>query len=318
MQKSLFILTLLILPLSVSKAGPLKNEPITPLSIDNSISAQLAELGDRLFHDTRLSQDNSVSCSSCHQLSQGGADGRARSIGVAGAMGAIKAPTVFNSSYNLAQFWDGRAATLEEQAAGPVHNPVEMNSSWSQVLAKLNRDPAMVATFNKLFDDGITGANITTAIAAFERTLVTTNSRFDRWLLGEETLTEQELKGYQLFRNYGCISCHQGANVGGNMYAYMGALGDYFKNRNTELTQADLGRFNVTGQQEDKHYFKVPSLRLAAINSPYFHDGSVATLEEAIRIMGLYQLGREIPTAHIQDIIAFLNTLVGEHSKLTP
>ncbi|RDE24434.1 cytochrome B6 [Motiliproteus coralliicola] len=317
-KKSLFLLTLFISLLPLATASETKSEPIKPLVADLTIDPKLVALGDQLFHDPRLSKDNSVSCASCHQLSQGGTDDKPRSSGVDGAMGEIKTPTVFNCSYNLAQFWDGRAVTLEEQAAGPIHNPVEMNSSWSEVRAKLSRDPSMVAAFNELFDDGISSDNIATAIATFERSLVTINSRFDRWLQGENSLTEQELQGYRLFQNYGCISCHQGANVGGNMYAYMGAMGDYFESRNSKLTRADLGRFNVTGQEEDRHYFKVPSLRLAAINPPYFHDGSATTLEEAVRIMGLYQLGREIPEAHIQDIIAFLRTLIGEHSKLTP
>ncbi|MCG8486381.1 MAG: c-type cytochrome [Chromatiales bacterium] len=279
---------------------------------------KLIALGDQLFHDRRLSRDNSLSCASCHLLSSGGTDRKPRSTGVGGVMGGIKAPTVYNSSFNLAQFWDGRADNLVIQAEGPVHNPVEMNSSWPEVISKLSRDAAMVEAFGQLFSDGITGKNIAIAIAAFEQTLVTVNSRFDRWLTGEQILNERELRGYRLFKSYGCISCHQGANVGGNMYSYMGAKGDYFKDRNSEITQADYGRYNVTGHEDDKHYFKVPSLRLAAINSPYFHDGSVENLDEAIRVMGRYQLGREIPDDDIRDIIAFLHTLVGEHNRFKP
>ncbi|MEJ2622371.1 MAG: cytochrome c peroxidase, partial [Candidatus Thiodiazotropha sp.] len=214
--------------------------------------------------------------------------------------------------------WDGRAADLEIQAEGPVHNPVEMNSSWPEVISKLSRDASMVKAFDQLFSDGITGENISKASAAFEQTLVTANSRFDRWWMGEPVLTERELHGYRLFKCYGCISCHQGANVGGNMYAYMGAKGDYFKDRNREITKADLGRYNVTGREDDKHYFKVPSLRLAAINSPYFHDGSANSLDEAIKVMGRYQLGREIADEDIGDIVAFLHSLVGEHSRFKP
>ncbi|MCG7947638.1 MAG: c-type cytochrome, partial [Candidatus Thiodiazotropha taylori] len=254
----------------------------------------------------------------CHMLSTGGTDRKPRSTGVGGVMGGIKAPTVYNSSFNLAQFWDGRADSLEIQAAGPVHNPLEMDSTWPEVISKLSQDAAMVELFGQLFSDGITGENIALAIAAFEKTLVTENSRFDRWLSGEHTLDERELRGYRLFKSYGCISCHQGANVGGNMYAYMGAKGDYFKDRDTEITEADYGRYNVTGEEDDKHYFKVPSLRLAAVNSPYFHDGSVTTLDEAIRVMGRYQLGREIPDEDIRDIVAFLHTLVGRHSRFKP
>ena len=300
-------------------AGDLKNEPILPLVVDPNLDPKLVALGDRLFHDKRLSQDNSLSCASCHLLSTGGTDRRARSVGVGGAMGGIKAPTVYNSGLNFVQFWDGRALTLEDQAEGPVHNPVEMNSSWVEVIPKLNRDPSMVDMFDELFEDGITGRNIVTAIAAFERSLVTVNSPFDRWLKGEkEALSEQALNGYRLFKSYGCISCHQGMNVGGNMYGFMGAMGDYFKDRQAELTDADYGRYNVTRQEEDKHYFKVPSLRLAAINPPYFHDGSAQTLKDAVRVMGRYQLGREIPDGEIEDIIAFLHSLVGEHVRFKP
>ncbi|MEJ2403009.1 MAG: cytochrome-c peroxidase [Candidatus Thiodiazotropha sp.] len=297
----------------------MKNEPILPLSMDPDLDPRLVALGDRLFHDKRLSQDNSLSCASCHLLSSGGTDRQPRSIGVGGAMGVIKAPTVYNSRYNFVQFWDGRAETLEEQAAGPVHNPIEMNSSWGEVISKLREDPDLVERFEAIFEDGLTGANIATSIATFERSMITVNSRFDRWLQGEEgVLSEVELKGYRLFKSYGCISCHQGVNVGGNMYGYMGAMGDYFKDRDSEITRADLGRYNVTHQEEDKHYFKVPSLRLAAINPPYFHDGTVATLDEAVRIMGRYQLGREIPDGEIQNIVAFLHTLVGENVRFKP
>ncbi|MET0051756.1 MAG: cytochrome-c peroxidase [Candidatus Thiodiazotropha sp.] len=297
----------------------MKNEPILPLTMDPDLDPRLVALGDRLFHDKRLSQDNSLSCASCHLLSSGGTDKQPRSMGVGGAMGVIKTPTVYNTCNNFVQFWDGRAETLEEQAAGPVHNPIEMNSSWSEVESKLGNDPALVERFESIFEDGLTGNNIAMAIAAFERSMVTVNSRFDRWLLGEDdVLSEAELKGYRLFKSYGCISCHQGVNVGGNMYGYMGAMGDYFKDRQTGITDADLGRYNVTHQEKDKHYFKVPSLRLAAINPPYFHDGTAKTLDEAVRVMGRYQLGREIPDDEIGQIVAFLHTLVGENVRFKP
>ncbi len=296
-----------------------RNEPIRPLPLEQNLNPSLVALGDRLFHDTRLSQDNTVSCANCHQLSTGGTDRLSRSMGVGGAVGGIKAPTVYNSGFNFVQFWDGRAETLEEQAAGPVHNPLEMASNWREVISKLSADPQMVESFTALFPDGITEQTIVVAIAEFERSLVTSGSRFDRWLLGdEEAIDTLELYGYQLFKSYGCVSCHQGVNVGGNLYAYMGAMGDYFADRGLELSQADFGRFNVTQNDEDKFFFKVPSLRLAAINTPYFHDGSVASLDEAVRIMGRYQLGREIPQQQIDAIVAFLHSLVGVHSRLKP
>jgi cytochrome c peroxidase len=319
MHKTLIILLMLVIIAPSVWAESVKNEPILPLTMDPDLDPRLVALGDRLFHDKRLSLDNSLSCASCHLLSSGGTDKKPRSMGVGGAIGVIKTPTVYNTRYNFVQFWDGRAESLEEQAAGPVHNPIEMNSSWAEVVAKLGKDPDLVEHFRAIFEDGLTGENIAEAIAAFERSMVTLNSRFDRWLLGEEgVLADDELKGYRLFKSYGCISCHQGVNVGGNMYGYMGAMGDYFRDRDTEITTADLGRYNVTGQEMDKHYFKVPSLRLAAVNPPYFHDGTVQTLDEAVRIMGRYQLGREIPDFEIKQIVAFLHTLVGENVRFKP
>ncbi len=318
MRNTLILLTVFLIFGGRSLAG-VRNEPIGPLPLEQELNPGLVALGDRLFHDTRLSQDNTISCASCHQLSTGGTDRLARSTGVGGALGGIKAPTVYNSGFNFVQFWDGRAETLEEQAAGPVHNPLEMASNWREVISKLTADPKMVETFAALFPDGITEENIVRSIAEFERSLVTAGSRFDRWLRGDDkALDELELHGYQLFKSYGCVSCHQGVNVGGNLYAYMGAMGDYFSDRGSKITEADFGRFNVTRKDEDKFFFKVPSLRLAAINAPYFHDGSVANLDEAVQIMGRYQLGREIPVHEIDAIVAFLHSLVGVHQRLKP
>jgi len=318
MRNTLILLAVCLIFGGQSLAGA-RNEPISPLPLEQELSPGLVALGDRLFHDTRLSQDNSISCASCHQLSTGGTDRLARSTGVGGALGGIKAPTVYNSGFNFVQFWDGRAETLEEQAAGPVHNPLEMASNWREVISKLTTDPKMVETFTALFPDGITEENIVRSIAEFERSLVTAGSRFDRWLRGDDkAINELELQGYQLFKSYGCVSCHQGVNVGGNLYAYMGAMGDYFSDRGSKITEADFGRFNVTRKDEDKYFFKVPSLRLAAINAPYFHDGSVANLDEAVQIMGRYQLGREIPVHEIDAIVAFLHSLVGVHQRLKP
>jgi len=318
MRNALILLVLFLVYGGDCLAGT-RNEPIGPLPLTQDLDPRLVALGDRLFHDTRLSQDNTLSCASCHQLSMGGTDRLSRSTGVGGAVGGIKAPTVYNSGFNFVQFWDGRAETLEEQAAGPVHNPLEMASNWQEVISKLSADPQMVESFSALFPEGITAQTVVQAVAEFERSLVTANSRFDHWLRGDdEAIDALELHGYQLFKSYGCISCHQGINVGGNLYAYMGAMGDYFADRGLKLTQADFGRFNVTHKDEDKFFFKVPSLRLAAINSPYFHDGSVARLDEAVRIMGRYQLGREIPQQEIDAIVAFLHSLVGVHPRLKP
>ncbi len=271
-----------------------------------------AQLGERLFFDKRLSRDDSLSCASCHDLSRGGVDRLPVSIGIGGRLGPINAPTVFNAALNFAQFWDGRAATLEEQAAGPVHNLHEMGSNWAEVVAKLQKDASYRALFAQLYPGrGIAGETIVDAIAAFERTLITPNSRFDRFLRGDTgALTELEQAGYRRFLDYGCASCHQGANLGGNLFQRFGIMGDYFAGR--KPTQADLGRFNVTGREEDRHVFKVPGLRNVAQTAPYFHDASAATLEQAVAIMGLYQLGRELSRADVEAIVAFLHSLTGE------
>lgn len=286
-------------------------EPIRPIEPPAVMPAE-ARLGGRLFHDTRLSADDSVSCASCHDLARQGIDHLPRAVGVDGAQGPIRTPTVYNSRYNFVQFWDGRADSLEAQVAGPIHNPKEMATDWQQVEAKLRRDPAMVAQFDALYPDGITAANITDAIAAFERTLVTLDAPFDRWLRGDDqALSEAALEGYRLFKSYGCVACHQGANVGGNMYGQMGTFGDYFAERGGPVDAADLGRANITGRDQDRFLFKVPGLRLAAVSPYFFHDASVTDLHEAIRIMGRYQLGREIPDQDVAKIAVFLHSLVG-------
>jgi cytochrome c peroxidase len=293
-------------------------EPVLPLTALPAQNPRLVMLGDRLFHDPLLSADGTVSCASCHDLASAGMDAQRVSRGVGGAQGAVNAPTVFNSAYNLAQFWDGRAPTLEEQAGGPIVNPVEMASTWPQVVARVRSDPAYAKEFAELFQEGVTPANIRAAIAAFERTLVTSDSAFDRFLKGDgSALTDDERAGYALFKDYGCSACHQGANVGGNMYQVLGTMGDYFGDRGN-LRPSDLGRFNVTGREEDRHVFKVPSLRLAARTGPYFHDGSRTTLEEAIRTMAHYQLGRDMPDGDVAAIAAFLRSLAGRHERLAP
>ena len=294
-----------------NRGNPVQDEalqPIVPLRKPGALRVDRIRLGQQLFSDARLSRDGTVSCASCHVLAAGGTDNRRVSVGIGGALGQVNAPSVLNSGLSFAQFWDGRAATLELQAAGPIHNPAEMDSSWSQVVARLNEDAALRKGFQAAYSDGLTAQNIASALANFERSLVTVNSRFDRYLLGDSTaLTEDELSGYKRFRELGCSSCHQGVLIGGNMFQKFGVLGDYFANR--PMVVADLGRFNVTGREEDRHVFKVPSLRNVALTAPYFHDGSALTLAEAIQVMGRYQLGRDLEHEDVRLIVAFLNSL---------
>ena len=253
-------------------------------------------------------------CAHCHELDEmGGGDGLKRSFGVEGRVGLVNSPTVFNAALNFAQFWDGRAPTLEDQVAGPITAHGEMASKWPQVIEKLEADTYYKKTFARLYKTGITVANIKHAIAEFERTLLTPNSRFDQYLKGDEkAITSEEKHGYQLFKEYGCTACHQGANVGGNLFQVLGVMGDYYGDHKIE-NDADLGRFNVTGNPADRHRFKVPSLRLSVLTAPYFHNGAYDSLYEAIRTMAKYQLGREIPDADVLAIISFLYTLPGEY-----
>jgi len=287
------------------------HEPIRPLTEAEGLDVRKVELGRRLFHDPILSGDGTISCASCHNLAKSGADGRPRSIGVKGGMGTVNAPTVYNAALNLAQFWDGRAATLEEQAGGPITNPVEMAATWPQVLARLSASPYR-AEFKAIFGTDPSAEAVRDAISSFERTLITVDSRFDRWLDGDDSaLTGTEKAGYARFKSLGCASCHQGRNVGGNMFQRFGFFGNWFTDRGRTETRDDLGRFNVTGQPGDRYVFKVPSLRLAALTAPYFHDGSVPTLEEAVTLMARYQLGRDISADDVSMIVAFLRTLPG-------
>lgn len=225
----------------------------------------------------------------------------------------MNSPTVFNSGFNFVQFWDGRARTLETQIDGPVHNIKELGSSWPEILLKLKRDPAFVSAFKKTYKDDITIENVKDAIAIFERSLTTPDSRFDQFLRGDsQSITGEEKAGYKLFKSHGCIACHQGINVGGNMYAKIGVVGDYLADRGNP-TKADNGRFNVTGRERDRHLFKVPSLRNVALTPPYFHDGSAKTLSAAVRVMIKYQLGRTAKENDIERIVAFLKTLTGKY-----
>lgn len=295
-------------------AAEKRSEPIRPLPATlKDASPEKTKLGFLLFNEKKLSADNTISCASCHALNATGVDGVAKSIGINGAIGSVNAPTVFNSGLNFVQFWNGRAKTLEDQIDGPVQHSKEMGNSWEQVLSRLNQDKKYREAFSSVYSDGITVANIKSAIAEFERQLQTPNSKFDRYLRGEVSLSEIEENGYSRFKSLGCISCHQGQNVGGNMFQTMGVMGNYFKDRkNMPQTEDDLGRYLVTQRDRDKFVFRVPSLRNVEKTAPYFHDGYAKTLDEAVDIMGRYQLGQKLSRRDINAIVAFLKTLTGE------
>ena len=297
---------------------PHDDEPIKPIPADMGTNPEKVALGRSLFHDPRLSKDNTTACVSCHDLGSGGDDGRRVSVGVDGKLGLINAPTVFNVGLNFKQFWDGRASTLEQQIDGPVQSSVELGSLWPDVIEKLYVHESYPQRFGGLYPDGITRHNVKDALAEYLRSLTTPNSKFDRWLNGDkDAISELEKRGYALFKHYGCASCHQGANAGGNMFQVFGILNEYFKRRG-DISQADMGRYNVTGNPVDRHSFKVPSLRMAALTAPYLHDGSAATLREAVDVMFEFQLGRQAPDEDKQAIIAFIKSLAGESRELDP
>ena len=291
-------------------------EPVRPIDAKLEFDPEKAALGYALFHDTRLSVDNTVSCASCHALETAGVDNHQYSHGVNDQLGGVNAPTVYNAVYNFVQFWDGRAVTLADQAAGPPLNPIEMAStSFDEIIAKFQKDKKFVKAFNAVYPEGMTQATLTDAIEQFERTLVTPDSRFDKWLRGDdEAITAEELAGYELFKRYDCATCHVGPNLGGQSYELMGLRRHYFNERGIELTVEDNGRFKETQIERDRHRFKVPGLRNVEHTWPYYHDGTRETLEDAVRDMGLYQSGVELTESEVNQITMFLNTLTGEYN----
>jgi cytochrome c peroxidase len=287
-------------------------EPLEALPDAPRLDPKVVALGRRLFHEKRLSADGKVSCAGCHDLAKGGVDGKAFSVGVEGKLGLVNAPSVYNASLNFVQFWDGRAPTLEEQIGAPFTNPIEMATTWERALAFLKADPSYTAEFAAAFPDGVTEANTRRAIADFERTLLTRGAPFDRFLAGDQQALSPEARaGYETFKAVGCIACHQGRNVGGNMFQRFGVLGDYFKDRGN-VKESDYGRYNVTKNEADRYVFRVPSLRNVERTAPYFHDGSAATLTQAVQVMARYQLGRKLAGDQVAGIIAFLSSLSGE------
>ena len=295
-------------------AATVREEPIQPIEAAKIDSPAKVELGKKLFFDPRLSMSGIISCNTCHNLSFGGTDNVKTSIGHGWQPGPVNSPTVFNSSLALAQFWDGRAADLQEQAKGPIEAGVEMAMPHTLAVETLRSIPGYVAEFKKVYGDNaeITLNSLTDAIAEFEKTLMTPNSRFDQWLKGDDkAMNADELAGYKLFKDSGCVACHNGPAAGGTSFQRMGVFEPY------QSTSPSAGRGGVTGVDAERFNFKVPTLRNVELTYPYFHDGEAATLEEAVDIMGRLQLGRKYEKAEIDQIVAFLKTLTGDRPKLT-
>ncbi len=281
-----------------------------------------ADLGERMYNDTRISLDGTISCASCHILKDGGADehDERTSGGINGQFGGVNAPTVFNSFYNVQQFWNGRAADLREQAAGPPVNPVEMgDQTWEQIVERLRQDKALVKEFEALYPgEGLTEYTVTSAIAEFEKTLLTPGSKFDQYLAGNgEALNAEELAGFEAFKKNACATCHTGIILGGKSFEKTGIYEDYFAERLSRAPEIaynsdDDGLKGFTGNESDLHKFKVPGLRNVELTAPYFHDGSYQTMEEAVKAMARFELGRELSDADVNAIVAFMKTLTGK------
>jgi len=286
--------------------------PIRPAP---NVNLGKVELGKKLFFEPRLSMSGFISCNSCHNVMRGGADHLRTSIGDKWQEGPINSPTVFNSALNLAQFWDGRAATLREQAGGPIANPGEMAFTHELAIGVLESIPEYVREFRLVFgQEGITMDMVTAVLAEFQTTLMTPNSRFDQWLLGNTTaLNANELNGYRLFNEVGCVACHNGPNLGGNAFQKMGVVEPYHSRAGATV----IGRAAVTGKDADRFNFKVPTLRNVDMTYPYFHDGGADTLTQAVDVMGRLQLGRRFTERENADIVAFLKTLTGEQPRIT-
>ena len=289
------------------------NEPILPIPMDVTVDAGKARLGEKLFFDKRLSADNQVSCASCHNLTEkAGTDLLPKAQGIAGKIGTRNSPTVYNAVLNFSQNWDGSAKDLREQAEGPITDSLEMGMSedFQDLIKKLTAISEYKSAFDANYNGDISKYSITHALAEFQKTLTTPNSPFDKFLKGDTSaISEDAQQGYEKFKMYGCASCHQGSNVGGNLYQKFGVHKDTSLR---SIDDNDLGRYLVTRNEWDKRVFKVPSLRLAVLTAPYFHDGSVKTIEEAVDVMIYYQLGRQVSSEDRNQIIEFLKTLPGD------
>ncbi len=309
--QTLFV-SLLVFGIATANAATVKDEPIKPIEAVTPKDAGLVELGKKLYFDPRLSKSGFISCNSCHNLSMGGTDNLQTSIGDHWQQGPINAPTVLNSSMNVAQFWDGRAKDLKAQAGGPIANPGEMAFTHELAIQVLDSIPQYKEEFKTVFSkDAIDIDMVTNAIAAFEETLVTPDSKFDQWLKGDDkALSEKELTGYKLFKDSGCVACHNGAAVGGASFQKMGVVEPYKTDSKAE------GLVAVSKQDTDRFKFKVPTLRNVEMTYPYFHDGAAKTLEDAVHTMGQIQLGKKFSDDETANIVAFLKTLTGKQPDI--
>jgi cytochrome c peroxidase len=302
------------LPPAPEAALPGRDEPLQPLPAAPLVDARRAAVGMKLFSTVSLSSDGLVSCATCHPVDRGGADGFVHSRGANGHETLLNTPTIYNSSFNFRFNWNGAYANLEDALDAPI--ALTLGTTWSAIEGKLRAEAAWRTSFELAYPDGVTTANIKDALSRYIDTLITPDARFDQFLRGDiDALTNDERRGYEDFKALGCSTCHQGANVGGNMFQRLGVMHDYFQARvehgGPAPTAADLGRYETTKQHSDRHVFRVPSLRNVALTPPYFHDGSVPTLELAVVEMGYVQLGKRLSDEEVTSLVAFLKTLTG-------
>jgi cytochrome c peroxidase len=307
-----FCLFMVLASASITISGESHDdEPISPVPLEVPLDQAKVKLGASLFNDSRLSGGNGVSCANCHLFDKGLTDGMPISRGLPGYPGVTNTFTLFNVGLNSKLGWDGHFLTLEEQANAVVQDKHRMGANWDQIVPTLRNDTALTATFNEIYKDGLQRDNIIDALVQYEKSLDTPNAPFDRYLRGDVTAISQEAKdGYQLFKNYGCASCHQGVNVGGNMLQVFGIFGTP---EAASLGSKTPGSAQGSGIDDNRPVFRVPPLRNIAQTGPYFHDGSAATLSDAIGIMAKYQLGRPLSDDDLAKIEAFLETLSGEY-----
>ena len=327
MKKILLITVLACTTIAVATAlyrydNILAGEPVEVIPDYVETNPAKVALGKKMFNDTRISLDNTISCATCHVLEDGGADHADERVseGINGLQGTVNSPTVFNAVFNIDQFWNGRAHTLAEQAAAPPINPVEMgDQTWEQIIERLCQDASLVAEFKAIYpEEGLTEATVTDAIEEFEKTLITPNDKLDRYLKGDKNaMSTKELAGYQAFKANDCATCHYGKTLGGQSFELMSKYGDYFADRKQSrpdiaYNDDDNGLYSFTGKAEDMHKFKVPNLRNISKTAPYYHDGTIESLEEAVRLMFHYELGKTVTDEQVASITTFLKALDGE------
>lgn len=298
-------------------AMAMENDAIVPIepSKTNESTQKIADFGEHLYNSKLFSKSKSQSCASCHDFDKGGCDNLSTYQQIDDTPGQYNTPTIFNSSLNFRQFWNGRADDIAQAINDHVMDNTVFDNHWPKIIESMNSDETLVSLHNQAFSQALSKESVQQALTIYIEQLLTPNSPFDRYLKGDKTaMSDDAIQGYQLFQKYGCNTCHQGPNMGGNLYQKMGIYKNYFDDKGV-VTEADLGLFNVTHKEEDKYIFKVPSLRNVSRTAPYMHDGQIDTLEEMVEIMGVYQVGQAIPSYDVPLIVKFLEALNGENPK---